>query len=196
MGDQKITLFPTKPLSKYKRGELGLVILKGIAVGGIVIAVLALPGLAQVLTLFKPKDSRERYKIKRTVTALAKQRYIKKCTKNGREMFEITKWGRKRLLQYDFDSIKIARPKKWDKKWRMVMFDIPEKRKRARDLLRIKLEEIGFYPFQHSAFVFPYQCKDEIDFIKEHLMVHNYVKYVKAVEIEDMYKLKKHFGLM
>lgn len=38
----------------------------------------------------------------------------------------------------------------WDGKWRVVIWDIPEKRRMARDLLRYKLKQLGFSQLQKS----------------------------------------------
>jgi len=45
--------------------------------------------------------------------------------------------------------------KPWDKKWRLVVFDIPEKNRLARDALRKKLKELGFAPLQRSTWISP-----------------------------------------
>src|SRR3989344_5486577 len=37
----------------------------------------------------------------------------------------ITENGRKLVLKYNIDNMKIERPNVWDKKWRLVFFDIP-----------------------------------------------------------------------
>ncbi len=56
---------------------------------------------------------------------------------------------------------------KWDGKWRIVIFDIPEKRRIARDLLRSKLKSWGFIPWQQSVWVTKKNCTKPLrDFIK------------------------------
>jgi phenylacetic acid degradation operon negative regulatory protein len=55
----------------------------------------------------------------------------------------------------------------WDKKWRMVIFDIPEVTRRDRDFLRSQLQWLGFLELQKSVWIFPYEIKSELgDFIK------------------------------
>ena len=79
--------------------------------------------------------------------------------------------------------------------WRMVIFDIPEKRKKARNAINFKLKELGFYPIQKSTFIFPYECKNEIDFIGEHFFARKYISYIIAKYIDDEKKLRKLFNL-
>jgi DNA-binding transcriptional regulator PaaX len=43
---------------------------------------------------------------------------------------------------------------KWDEKWRIVAFDIPEKFKTGRDALRRKLKEVGFHELQKKYLCF------------------------------------------
>ncbi|MCH7763134.1 MAG: hypothetical protein IIB95_05255, partial [Candidatus Marinimicrobia bacterium] len=62
--------------------------------------------------------------------------------------------------------------------WRIVIFDIPEKRKKARDAINLKLKELGFHPIQKSTFIFPYECRNEIDFVAEHFFVRKYINYI------------------
>jgi|SRR3989344_4864949 len=57
---------------------------------------------------------------------------------------------------------------KWDGKWRVVMFDIPEKRRLARDLLRIRLKSWGFSQRQKSVWVSKKDCAKALrDYIKQ-----------------------------
>lgn len=68
--------------------------------------------------------------------------YIEKVIKNGEPYIRLSAKGWERTKR-DFP---IARwqGKKWDGKWRMVIFDIEEKERKNRDFLRIKLRELGF----------------------------------------------------
>jgi len=45
--------------------------------------------------------------------------------------------------------------KKWDKNWYLVIFDIPEKLHRKRDILREKLKKLGFGQLQQSVWISP-----------------------------------------
>lgn len=187
-----------KRFNEYKRGEIAKIILKGLVSGGFIVAVVAMPGLANVLTLFNPKNNRERERVKRAVYALKKQRFIKIYEKNGKEIIEITERGRKKVKEYSFEDLTIKKPKYWDKKWRVIIFDIPsgtKSKEKARKLLRLKLNDLGFIQYQKSVFICPYECRDEIDFIKKRLFIGNCVKYMLVNNIDDEYKLKKHFNL-
>jgi DNA-binding transcriptional regulator PaaX len=179
----------------YSKGELTKEILKVIAMGGLVVASLALPNLPQVFSLLGVKTAKERFRIKRALRELEKQNFVDIYMKDEEEVMEITEKGKKRILQYQIDDIYIKRPKKWDGSWRMVMFDIPEKHKKARKALTRKLQEMEFYPLQKSVFLCPFDCKDEIDFVSEFFGVRKFIKHVVAKKIDDENYFKRHYNL-
>src|SRR3989338_118105 len=80
--------------------------------------------------------------------------------------------GKKIVKEIQFDNLKIDKPKIWDGKWRIVIFDIPEnERRRMRDAMRQKLQKIGFYQMQKSVWVFPYPCEKEIRLYRPKFLV-------------------------
>lgn len=107
----------------------------------------------------------------------------------------LTDNGKKRILKYDLDKIKIKKPVRWDAIWRMVIFDIPEDERRGRVALAEKLKELGFYPMQKSAFIYPYECKNEIDFITELFNISPYVRFLRVKNTDIDLDLKKKFNL-
>ncbi len=115
---------------------------------------------------------------------------------DGTLTLKLTEKGKLKTLVYNFDKMKIdADQHVWDKKWRIVVFDIPEKLRRGRDALREKLKEIGFYELQKSVLVFPYECRDEIEFLIEFFNLRKYVRYGVLESIDNDLHLKKIFKL-
>jgi len=181
----------------YDRGEIAVIILKTILAIGVVGVIIALPGIAHIFTMFKPKNARENYRIKQTVDRLEKGGYIEKIrNKNGVEKIKITQKGKQKVLKYDFNKMKIKIPKKWDGLWRVVIFDIPEDKRKVRNAINFKLKDLGFVPLQKSVFIFPYECRDEIDFVGEFFHVRKYIRYMEMKDIDDDEKLKKKFCLL
>ncbi len=182
-------------MKNYSRNELAKEILKGLAVGGLILTSLAAPNILKIAELFGVKNYRDRFKFKRTSTSLQRKKLINIYEKDGDQIMEITEKGKKKVLKYKFDDLKINTPEKWDKKWRIVIFDIPEPHKTARMALNQKLKELHFYPLQKSVFVFPYDCKDEIEFISNFFAVRKYINYFTTADLEGDYKLRKFFDL-
>ncbi len=108
----------------------------------------------------------------------------------------LTEQGRHRIITFNIDSMEIKEPKVWDKKWRMVVFDIPEKKRQARDVLRETLKRMNFYEFQKSVFVHPYPCRDEIDYIIEYYELRPYVRIATATELDNEIHLRKVFNMI
>jgi len=73
----------------------------------------------------------------------------------------LTKKGLKYLQHKAMFEICI-KPSAWDNKWRLVIFDISQKDVSARHLMRRRLKDLGFYHFQKSVFIIPYNCEEEI----------------------------------
>lgn len=98
---------------------------------------------------------------------LRKQGCIDIKKSNHQIYISLTKEGKRKAGWLQIDSLNIKRPKKWDGKWRMVIFDISQLKKLYRDSFRGKLKELGFLPLQKSIWVHPFECKDEIELLRK-----------------------------
>lgn len=114
---------------------------------------------------------------------------------DGTVTVTLTKLGEHHALRYDPENVKIRIPRKWDKIWRVVVFDIPEKKKRARDALRWELKKLGFFELQKSVWIFPYECDDAIDFLTEFFEIRDHVRVLEVSNISHDADLKLHFTL-
>lgn len=76
------------------------------------------------------------------------------------------------------------------------IFDIPEKLKKVRDALRYHLKRLGFIELQHSVFVLPFKCRDEIEYLVEFYNVRRFVRYIEAYHIDNELDLKYKFHLL
>ena len=118
-----------------------------------------------------------------------------KENEDGTISLTLSEKGKTRLLRYRLDQMEIKKPSRWDGLWRMVIFDIPEDLKRGRDALAAKLKKLGFHPMQKSVFIYPYECRDEIDFIIEVFDLRSYVRFVVAKETDIDLDLKTKFKM-
>ena len=108
---------------------------------------------------------------------------------------KLTHEGVEQARRCRLEDLKIARPARWDGKWRMVMFDIPEDRKRGRDALARVLKNLDFYQFQKSVFIHPFECRSEVKFVAEFFQVTPFVKFAVVSEMEGDNPLRKHFEI-
>ena|SRR3989344_8823383 len=107
----------------------------------------------------------------------------------------LTDKGQKKAVTFNIDNMKIKKPKVWDRKWRMVLFDIPEKHKKAREALRETLKKLGFYEYQKSVLIHPDECRDEVNFVIEYFNIRPYVRMIISTELDNELHLRKIFDL-
>jgi len=104
----------------------------------------------------------------------------------------LTEKGKRKALRCGLERMKILN-QKWDGKWRLVVFDIPESRRNVRNALRGMLKRIGFYELQKSVFVHPYECKNEIQLLVEFFKLNKNVRYGTLLSIDNDLHLKNIF---
>jgi len=148
--------------------------------------------LKEISTAWKKIDKKE---LNKEIRNLYNSKSIKKKeNSDGSYTIILTEKGRLKALTYYFEKMNIE-AKNWDGKWRLVIFDIPEKLKCGRDALRRKIKDLGFYEFQKSVWIYPYKCKDEIDFIIEFFGLRKYVRFGVLESVDNEIHLKKIFHL-
>ena len=168
----------------------------------IILAVLWETGKITVQSFFTPK-----YAKKYGYTSLYKNCYYSSLhglKRRGvvqnidRGIYRLTKQGEKEAffayLNTESKTYKVKK-QKWDKKWRIVFFDVPEKKRRYRDYLRTILRTAGFKEFQKSTWIFPYPVPK---FIKDMLFEENikqYTRFITTYDIEYDKDLKIMFNL-
>ena len=139
----------------------------------------------------------EKRALRRAINGLYKSKLIdEKQNKDGSITIVLTAEGKKKALTYDLENIKIKKPVRWDKKWRIVLFDIPENRKKIREILRFHLKKLGFRELQKSVFAYPFDCKDEIDYLIEFYDIRRFVRFMIADSIDNELHLKQKFGFI
>lgn len=170
-------------------------VLKILAVGSIIVGTAALPVLPMVLVgavkLWKDVNKTD---LGRIIKRLEKQQMLTIRELGGKTSIEITQKGKRRILEYDFEDMKIS-SKRRDGKWRLIVFDIPEGKKRSRDAFRKKLMQMGCVRLQDSVFVSAFPCKKEVDFLAHYLEISDFVTLAVIGRIERGEELifKKHY---
>ena len=116
---------------------------------------------------------------------------------NGNIRIELSHLGKSLIRLYNLEDMKIEKSKRWDGWWRMIIYDIPTRQKRASNAFREKLKELGLYPLQRSAWVYPYEFFPEIGFLATvfEISIDDCICYLKIKEIPHEEKLIKFFGI-
>jgi len=105
--------------------------------------------------------------------------------------YSLTAKGATKLEQLGFS--KSIKKQKWDGLWRIIIFDISEDKKTAREALRQKLKKFGFYHLQKSVFVLPYDCEKEIMALADFFMANDNIEYITAKTLGGKEKEIKNF---
>jgi DNA-binding transcriptional regulator PaaX len=180
--------------SNTPKAKIATVVLCALAVASIPILVVGAGAMGNAVQIFKGSKKYSRKQIDSAIDSIKRQKLIEYiCDSNGKTIVKITKKGETRLRAFAIDLMEIKKPKKWDGKWRLVMFDIPMRFTKGREALRYHLKELGFYQFQKSAWIYPYPCEDEIIFIADFFGVGRCVDILTVESIIKDGHLKKHF---
>lgn len=190
-------------MSKSMRGkDLTKTILLGLLMAGAITIAASSPYFALNLPKALSKTLKRRKHLKRkqgefnnTFYYLKRKDYLVIEKKRNQIYISLTEKGKKRAGKYQIDNLRIKRPKKWDGLWRIVLFDIPDSTRIKREALRGKLKQLGFHIFQKSVWIYPYDCRKEIDLLREFFGL----KPIQLALIEGKIKedklLRKHFNL-
>ncbi|MDD5145294.1 MAG: hypothetical protein PHF44_00370 [Candidatus Pacebacteria bacterium] len=128
------------------------------------------------------KKKKDRKLFSRLVYYLKKKGYIKTKNLEEKEAVLLTRKGADKILKLKLkESNKKKRP---DGKWQMVIFDIPERKRFLRDLLRENLYLLGYQLLQQSIWVCPYDVSYKTEIILNKYSLDQYVKTFLIKEIE------------
>ncbi|KKU58779.1 MAG: Transcriptional regulator, PaaX family [Parcubacteria group bacterium GW2011_GWA2_47_12] len=135
-------------------------------------------------------------RVSQKYSELIKQGIFKRVNSESGSRIELTEKGKRLAEQLaQTEELRPKKQKKWDRKWRIIMFDVWERRRVVRDDLRDRLVEMGFVKLQDSVWVYPYPCEKMLLFLRAHLRLGKGILYIVADEIEQDDSLRKHFGL-
>src|SRR3989344_5501369 len=184
--------------SKDKRKNIQKIILNTVFAAGILGLVVVAPNVLSVIKQLEGSSKRKKnfkYSINDSFTRLKEKGLIEIIDINGKRVARVTKKGEEKLDFLDRHNFKLKIPKKWDSRWRIVIFDIKESRSKTRFLLRKTLLQIGFVRLQNSVWLYPYDCEDLISLLKADFKIGKDVLYMIVEKLENDWHLRKTFNL-
>lgn len=177
---------------KARRGEIQKLILESVKLAGLLSISLVAPNVIKAMyQLGIISHKRQSEIVSSSASKLAKKGLLKF---NGK-YYELTDAGERKLRQLEIQGYKLMRPKRWDRKWRVIIFDIPEKKKGVRERIRNLFISAGFSRLQDSVWVYPYDCEDIIGLLKTDFGVGKNILYMIVDEIENDRHLREEFKL-
>ena len=179
-------------LSSKGERELEEALVHAVKRGVLTVAAVA-PNALQALAMLGGRKTKRQKEIITTSRKRLVENGLLTYTTEG--FLKLTKKGEAKLRQLELHEYKIKKPKRWDKKWRVLIFDIREERRSLRDKIRRTLVTIGFERLQDSVWVYPYDCEDLITLLKADFKIGKDVLYLIVDKIENDTVLKKQFKL-
>ncbi len=189
---------------RLRRNEIAKVILKGLFYGGaIAIASTSpyfipriLPKIIKYARYQKKRREIEKRKFYNAFYNLKRQGLIEMEYQGKQIHIRLTEEGKKKCGRFQVDDLEIKKPLRWDKKWRVLIFDVSEKHRIKREALRGKLKELGLYPLQKSVWVCPYDFFREMDMLRRFFgLKDREMKIITASNIENDKEIRTFFDL-
>ncbi len=182
--------------TKKRAIQISKDILLAVGATALVGGVIVFPGLAQMIRWIENSQRYEKKSAHRSFKRLQKYGYLTVSKERDGYQLALTKKGNTLLNRYQISDLRVRTPGRWDRTWRLVMFDVPESKKSIRDAIRRRLYSLGFVSVQKSVFVHPYNCRDIVEILRSYYHLNPGQLYIfegKVVEGEEY--LLKHFKL-
>lgn len=169
-----------KTRRKMHRRAVAKTILEIAEVTGMLATALLAPNA--VASLYgKNATKQKQWYVWQVIKKLEREGLLERRGRGDSARFELTDKGHDVVASYEIGKLSIRKPLRWDGKWRLVIFDIKEKKRIARDELRDTLDTLGFQKLQRSIWVHPYPCAELISLIKRK---HNLSKDILYLEVD------------
>lgn len=193
-------------MSGSKNRYLARSILKGVLWSGMFVAACSSPNFAgKILPQIAKQLSRDAKRRKKILPEkkfsnafyyLKRRGLLDIQRKKGQIYIFLTKEGKKLAGKYQINDLEIEKPKKWDRLWRILIFDVKEKGRVKRDALRGKIKQLGLYQLQKSVWVCPYNFHKEMRLLREFFgLDDSEMKIITAYEIENDKAIRRFFKL-
>lgn len=185
---------------REKIGKIALAILKVVAGAGVLAMALCAPNALQVLEQFgigpRQRGYRRKYYLNAALKRLLRQGLLME-EKDARDntCLSLSERGREVLIRYGLKELQIPVPDRWDGKWRVLIFDIAEYQRQARNELRSWLEHLDFRKVQKSVWIHPYECMEIVNLLRTQFGFEADVLYMVVDFIENDKWLRREFGL-
>jgi len=128
------------------------------------------------------QKKKSKYTFKKLINHLSRTGYIKVKSLEAKDGVVLTSKGMEKILKISL--YKMNKKRRKDKKWIMIIFDVPEKKRKLRDVFREKLQISGFKELQKSVWISPYDVLREIQFLIQKISLQKYTKIFLIEEQE------------
>lgn len=181
---------------RRRKGEIEDAVLASLVIAGTISMALIAPNALSQLSYLPHRNARFAAQAKTAAGRLVRKGYAEWVARNGTSCLRLTEKG-EAAIQFEKEKMRLTakQKRKWDERWRMVIFDVPESRKAVRNKLSLMMREVGFVRLQDSVWVYPYDCEDFVALLKADLKIGKDVLYAIAETIENDASIRRYFSL-
>ncbi len=182
---------------KKPKGEIIADVLSWLAIGTVIAAAVAAPNaVGRIAKMFPRRMLYPPRSLYNAFYYLYKSGCFEIQKRNNQIYIVLTEEGRRKAGRFQINSLCIKKPKRWDEKWRILMFDIADIHRLKREALRGFLKRLQFCQLQKSVWVHPYDCSDEVELLRDFFKFGNdELRFIISSSIGSDGKLRKLFGL-
>lgn len=184
---------------KRKKTQVQRIILGTIAGAGLLSVMLVAPNALHAMAVLerglKPRKKSPRFVVDTAFTRLLDKGHIMLVKTTKGKFARVTPEGKLALARMISRSPDTRTHRRWDKRWRLVTYDIKEHRKKSRRQLQRTLRSFGFYRLQDSVWVYPYDTEELITLLKAEFSVGKEVLYAVVEHLENDRELRTYFQL-
>lgn len=178
---------------RRRRANLKKIILGTVAAAGLVGVAMVAPNVLGAMKKLGLLPSKRQIEIIQN----SRQRLIRQGLLVYRDgMLRLTPAGERTLRLLELRGYMPHKPKRWDSKWRVLVFDIPETRKKLREQIRRTLVTVGFVRLQDSVWLYPYDCEDLMTLLKADFHIGKDMLYLIVDSLEYDTPFRRRFGLI
>jgi len=176
---------------KHRLGPLERQLLEELSAGDLLYGFLLSGTSTRLMYKLARERAQARYRRKLAAERLEEVGFV--IERSGK--LSITDEGVSALGSAVDSTAKLLGSTRWDGRWRLVIFDIPEKYRLLRNQVRDVLKKAGFVQLQQSVWVFPHECEDLVQLIQRESDLSKYILYGVLERVEGQERLKKAFHL-
>ncbi|PIR82679.1 CRISPR-associated endonuclease Cas2 [Candidatus Kaiserbacteria bacterium CG10_big_fil_rev_8_21_14_0_10_59_10] len=181
----------TRARRRRRLGAIEREMLTELSAGDLFVGYLLSAGSIRRMYKVARDNAAYRYRRKQAMERLLEDNFVRRAGKR----LSITSDGRNALGDIVRETHALLRTKRWDGKWRIVIFDIPERYRELRDKVRYALKKAGFAQLQQSVWIFPHECKELIQLIQKESQLSKYILYGVMERVEGERTFRKLFKL-
>lgn len=134
------------------------------------------------------------WRLRQVIKRMQNSKLVEIKEQNSQIIVKITEKGRKKLLSYDLEKIKLDESK-WDGKWRLVIYDVKKSKRNNSEAFRMSLRKLNLLKFQKSVYLTPFKCEDEIEYLRQLHEIGDEVQILTVGSLENEIAYKRYFGI-